>query len=82
MLLTLELLPILLETAASSGEARIVLVSSKASSMASPFQVDKLVVEEEADYDRLKTYPNTKLYNVSVWSYTHVEWVREAVQCE
>ena len=64
MLLTLELLPLLLSTAASSGDGRIVFVSSRASFNAPPFDAGKIVVTEEANYSRLKTYPTTKLYNV------------------
>ncbi len=65
LLLTLELLPTLLETAAASGNVRVVFVSSNAHRQAAPFNAENLVVKEEANYDRLKTYPNTKLYNVS-----------------
>ena len=66
LLLTLELLPVLLETASSSGDVRVVFVSSGAHKQALPFNAEQLVVKEEAHYNRLRTYPNTKLYNVSV----------------
>ena len=66
MLLTLELLPLLLETAASSGDGRVVFVSSRAHRSAAPFDIDKVVVDKEEDYGRLKAYSNTKLYNVSL----------------
>ena len=64
MLLTLELLPLLLSTAASSGDGRIIFVSSRACFQAPPFDAGKIVVTAEADYDRMKTYSTTKLYDV------------------
>ena len=63
MLLTLELLPLLLDTAAESGDGRIVFVSSSGHYMADPFDANRLNRTED-DYGRLKAYSNTKLYNV------------------
>ena len=65
MLLTLELLPLLLDTAASSGDGRIILVSSLGHTMAQSFDASRLN-REEGDYGRLSAYNNSKLYNVSV----------------
>ena len=65
LLLTLELLPLMLATAAESGDGRVLFVSSKASYRATQFDVEKLVITEQMDYDRLNTYSNTKLYDVS-----------------
>ena len=63
MLLTLELLPLLLDTAAESGDGRIIFVSSSAHNMVDPFDANRLNRTED-DYGRLKAYSNTKLYNV------------------
>ena len=64
MLLTLELLPLLLDTAAESGDGRIMFVSSGAhSSLAPSFDANKMVVSE-ADYRRHHSYASSKLYNV------------------
>ena len=68
MLFTLELLPILLDTAASSGDVRIVFVSSAAHVYADPFNADQLNKTEE-QAGRLKMYSNSKLYNVGGWHY-------------
>jgi hypothetical protein len=65
VLLTLELLPVMLTTAASAGDCRILFVSSRASFNAWTFNADRIVVTEEPNYDRLRTYSTTKLYNVS-----------------
>lgn len=64
MLLTLELLPILLETAASSGDVRIVFLSSKGHFKAEKFNPDNLYKTKEEDYTRLGVYFVTKLYTV------------------
>ena len=63
MLLTFELLPLLLDTAASSGDGRIVFVSSYGHYYAQPFDVNRLN-QEENEYKRLSAYNNSKLYNV------------------
>ena len=63
-LLTLELLPIVLETASDSGDGRIVFVSSKGHEFAS-WDPDKMNAPDEEHYDRLNIYGVTKLYNVS-----------------
>ncbi len=65
MLLTLELLPLLLDTAASSGDGRILFISSYSHYMAAGFDLERLNREEQ-DYSRMGGYNNTKLYNVSV----------------
>ena len=75
LLLTLELLPLLTQTADSSGDGRVVFVTSKTSFWAPPFNIDKVVVKEEAEYERLATYFSTKLYNVSsMHAYAAVEF--------
>ncbi|XP_064396433.1 retinol dehydrogenase 12-like [Halichondria panicea] len=61
-LLTLELLPIVLETASTSGDGRILFVTSNAHNFGANFNPDNL--NSEIQYDRMKAYPNTKLYNV------------------
>lgn len=61
-LLTLELLPTILATASSTGDCRIVLVSSLAHSWVSEWEPDNLNGEQW--YGRMKFYPKTKLYNV------------------
>ena len=63
MLLTLELLPLLLDTAAESGDGRIIFVSSYGHFFADPFDANRLNRTED-DYSRIKEYSNTKLYNV------------------
>ncbi len=64
MLLTLELLPLLLRTAASYGDARIIFVTSSLHFLARPFNPDKLSVPDEREYRRMQVYSDTKLYNV------------------
>ena len=64
MLLTLELLPLLLDTAAESGDGRIIFVSSYGHFFADPFDANRLNRTED-DYSRIKEYSNTKLYNVN-----------------
>lgn len=64
MLLTLELLPVLLDTAASSGDVRIIFVTSLGHKTAESFNTELLNKTEE-NYKRFKDYSNTKLYNVS-----------------
>ena len=64
VLFTLELLPVLLETAALSGDVRICFVSSKATFKASPFNIDKFLVAKVEDYGRFRSYPNSKFYIV------------------
>lgn len=63
MLLTLELLPLVLDTAASTGDGRIIFVSSYGHYLAQAFNANTLN-REERDYSRLSMYNNTKLYNV------------------
>ena len=63
MFLTLELLPNILE-AASSGDARIIFVSSNSHRFVSWDPENFSPVEE--GYGRLKTYALTKMYNVSM----------------
>ena len=66
LLLTLELLPLILDTAATTGDGRIVFVSSMGHSLAAPFDVTKLNLTEE-QYGRMKAYGNSKLCNVSTF---------------
>ena len=61
-LLTLELLPIMLDTASNTGDCRIVFVSSRLH-MTGSFTPGNMNAEE--DYSRTKFYGNSKLYNVS-----------------
>ena len=61
-LLTLELLPILLDTAESCNDCRIVVVSSRLHSSAE-FTPGNMNAEQV--YSRTKFYSNSKLYNVS-----------------
>ena len=52
-----------MDTAASSGDVRIVFVSSGGHDSAEPFNAEQLNKTEE-QYKRIKNYCNTKLYNV------------------
>jgi len=61
-LLTLELLPSLLETASSTGDGRIIFVSSGAHSWGT-FNPENM--NREQNYGRGRFYGNSKLYNVS-----------------
>ena len=63
-LLTLELLPVMLDTASSTGDGRIVFMSSKAHEYAS-WDPENMNAEDEQQYDRIRIYGVTKLYNVS-----------------
>ena len=65
-LLTLELLPIILETASTSGDGRIVFVSSTLHNSAdwNPTAPLNLSQQEYDSFSRLKAYNNSKLYNV------------------
>ncbi len=67
-LVTLELLPIVLETASTSGDGRILFVSSSGhmSSVTGPVNFE--TIDSDLDYGRLKSYGRTKLYNVSLLS--------------
>ena len=60
-LLTLELLPIMLDTAETAKDVRIVFVSSRlhASGVFVPGNMNA-----EQEYSRSKFYSNSKLYNV------------------
>ena len=60
-LLTLELLPIILDTAGSCNDCRIVLVSSAAHKEG---VIDPQNMNGEVSYGRLRFYANSKLYNV------------------
>lgn len=71
MLLTLELLPPLLDTATSSGDGRVVFVSSSGHYNATPFDSSELNPTEE-EYQRIKGYNDTKLYNVRPTMIMHV----------
>ena len=63
-LLTLELLPILLDTAYSCGDCRIVIVSSLAHKWG---VFDPENMNGEISYTGLKFYNNSKLYNVCTY---------------
>ena len=54
----------MLDTASSTGDGRIVFISSKAHEYAR-WDPDKMNAEEEQNYDRIRIYGVTKLYNVS-----------------
>ena len=56
------------ETASSSGDGRILFVSSlgHTRSYGAVFNPENL--NSEQGYDRMKTYSCTKLYNVSIWN--------------
>ena len=62
--ITLELLPIVLETASTSGDCRILFVSSSAHYKRSAGEVDFNSIDSEEMYTRTKAYGRTKLYNV------------------
>ena len=59
--LTLELLPNITETASSSGDGRILFVSSTIHYRSTP-NFD--TINSEEDYGRFKAYGCSKLYNV------------------
>ena len=61
-LLTLELLPIILDTASNCGDCRIVIVSSSAHTDA-VFEPGNM--NAEVSYARLAFYFKSKLYNVN-----------------
>lgn len=63
LLLTLELLPIILESASASGDGRIVFMSSSAHSMVG-WEPDKMNPQTEQQYDRMRVYGYSKLFNV------------------
>ncbi len=64
-LLTLELLPIVLETASTSGDGRILFVASSGHMRSVTGPVNFETIDSDLDYGRLKSYGRTKLYNVS-----------------
>ena len=70
-LLTLELLPIILDTATSTGDCRIVIVSSSGF-FSGQFVPDNMNAEQS--YGRIASYNNSKLYNVSddISSHTYI----------
>ena len=57
----------MLETAATTGDGRIVFTSSKAHEFAS-WDPENMNTPDEQHYDRLRVYGVTKLYNVSCLS--------------
>ena len=63
VLLTLELLPCLLEAAQATGDGRIVFVSSAAHLMVK-WEPENFSPVSEEGYGRFKMYGWTKLYNV------------------
>ncbi len=63
-LLTLELLPTILAAASSMGDCRIVFVSSLLHTIVSEWEPDNL--NAELWYGRMKFYPKSKLWNVSL----------------
>lgn len=68
-LLTLELLPVLLESAGQTGDGRIVIVSSRTYSW-SNWEPDNMNGERE--YSRTGFYYKSKLYNVC--TYNVISW--------
>jgi predicted glycosyltransferase len=58
----------MLDTASSTSDVRIVVMSSMAHEYAS-WDPDRMNAEEEQYYDRIKVYGVTKLYNVSLRFY-------------
>ena len=60
-LLTLELLPLLLDSASQTGDSRVVILSSTGHTSG---VFDPTNMNGERDYGRMKVYCNTKLYNV------------------
>ena len=60
-LLTLELLPIILDTASNCGDCRIVIVSS-AAHLSGVFEPGNM--NAEVSYSRMGFYNKSKLYNV------------------
>ena len=62
LLLTLELLPIMLDTASSTGDGRIVIVSSDGHKWG---QLNPDNLEGQLSYSGFKFYCNSKLYNVT-----------------
>ena len=76
-MLTLELLPTLLDTAGSCGDCRIIFVSSSAHGMAN-WEPENTNAGQQ--YSRFKFYCNSKLYNVSLWEGVVVLW--HATHCK
>ena len=66
-LLTLELLPIIFDTAHAYGDARIVMVSSSLHAIG---VLDPENVNGERNFGTTKFYGNSKLYNVSHTCYS------------
>ena len=64
VLLTLELLPCVLEAAQATGDSRVVFVSSAAHLMVK-WEPENFSPVSEEGYARFKMYGWTKLYNVS-----------------
>ncbi len=67
--LTLELLPVITETTSTSGDGRILFVSSGAHRRGFGTTFNPENLNSEIEYSRMATYPNTKLYNVSAQLY-------------
>ena len=61
LLLTLELIPIMLDTASSTGDGRIVIVSALLHKKGE-FNPDNM--EGQHSYGRMSFYGHSKLYNV------------------
>ena len=70
-LLTLELLPIVLETASTSGDGRILFVSSSGHYKRYAGEVNFNSIDSEEMYRRTKAYGRTKLYNVRMLIYMY-----------
>ena len=62
-LLTLELLPLLLDTASSTGDCRIVILASSGHYSG---QFDVSNMNGEVSYSRVGFYQHSKLYTVSI----------------
>ena len=74
MLLTLELLPILLDSASATGDGRIVFLSSKVH-VSGSWNPSTMNQQSEEQYERMKTYGNTKMYNVRFLAVHHTEYI-------
>ncbi len=55
----------MIETASTSGDGRILFVSSGAHRRGFGVNYNPENLNSEIEYNRMATYPNTKLYNVS-----------------
>ena len=68
LLLTLELLPIMRDTASSTGDGRIVIVSSVGHKSG---EFNPSNMEGQQSYGRMNFYCNSKLYNVRIADYNN-----------